>query len=171
MITDDRNERILKQGKKHTKFQFHQCLRLFKCTRYELQSVFVWKHLSLWWLFTWRATHWRSVLKPGVTWWTQSCALLIGSPRAHVDTTGRMLIQHAPWLGTPKQVITKSCWGSFTYVCVLQGSVQDKVKPLVFSLNASLYEKLPKKRNVVQDLSRLPVLSQKPRPIRTQVRH
>lgn len=70
-----------------------------------------------------------------------------------------------------KQVITKCCSGSFTYVCVLQGSVQDKVKPLVFSLNVSLYEKFPKKRNVVQDLSRLPVLSQKPTPTRTQVRN
>lgn len=54
-------------------------------------------------------------------------------------------------------------------MCVFQGAVQDKVKPLVFSLNVSLYEKLPEKGNVVQDLSRLPVLSQKPTTIRTQV--
>ncbi|XP_026202276.1 integrin alpha-3-like [Anabas testudineus] len=47
--------------------------------------------------------------------------------------------------------------------------IRDKVEPLVFSLNSSLYEKLPKKRNTVQDLKCLPVLSQKPQPIRTQI--
>uniref|UniRef100_A0A8C2ZC07 Integrin alpha-2 domain-containing protein n=1 Tax=Cyclopterus lumpus TaxID=8103 RepID=A0A8C2ZC07_CYCLU len=52
---------------------------------------------------------------------------------------------------------------------VLQNPIRDKVEPLVFSLNVSLYEKLPKKRNAVQDLKRLPVLSQSPRPIRTQI--
>ncbi|XP_049925620.1 integrin alpha-3-like isoform X2 [Epinephelus moara] len=51
----------------------------------------------------------------------------------------------------------------------LQGPIRDKVEPLVFSLNVSLYEKLPKKRHAVQDLKRLPVLSQTPRPIRTQI--
>ncbi|XP_030591932.1 integrin alpha-3-like [Archocentrus centrarchus] len=47
--------------------------------------------------------------------------------------------------------------------------IRDKVEPLVFSLNISLHEKLPKKRKVVQDLKRLPVLSETPRPIRTQI--
>ncbi|KAL7379076.1 hypothetical protein ABVT39_022864 [Epinephelus coioides] len=51
----------------------------------------------------------------------------------------------------------------------LQGPIRDKVEPLVFSLNVSLHEKLPKKRHAVQDLKRLPVLSQTPRPIRTQI--
>ncbi|XP_041812196.1 integrin alpha-3-like isoform X2 [Chelmon rostratus] len=51
----------------------------------------------------------------------------------------------------------------------LLSPIRDKVEPLVFSLNVSLYEKLPKKRNSVQDLKRLPVLSQTPRPIRTQI--
>ncbi|XP_034394834.1 integrin alpha-3-like [Cyclopterus lumpus] len=51
----------------------------------------------------------------------------------------------------------------------LLNPIRDKVEPLVFSLNVSLYEKLPKKRNAVQDLKRLPVLSQSPRPIRTQI--
>ncbi|XP_029282527.1 integrin alpha-3-like isoform X2 [Cottoperca gobio] len=51
----------------------------------------------------------------------------------------------------------------------LQSPIRNKVEPLVFSLNASLYEKFPKKRNAVQDLKRLPVLSQTPRPIRTQI--
>ncbi|XP_038565411.1 integrin alpha-3-like isoform X2 [Micropterus salmoides] len=51
----------------------------------------------------------------------------------------------------------------------LLSSIRDKVEPLVFSLNVSLYEKLPKKRNTVQDLKRFPVLSQTPRPIRTQI--
>uniref|UniRef100_UPI0037E8BF5E integrin alpha-3-like isoform X2 n=1 Tax=Semicossyphus pulcher TaxID=241346 RepID=UPI0037E8BF5E len=51
----------------------------------------------------------------------------------------------------------------------LQSQIRDKVEPLVFSLNVSLYEKLPKKRNAVQDLKRFPVLSQTPRPIRTQI--
>uniref|UniRef100_A0A3Q3QZ22 Integrin alpha-2 domain-containing protein n=1 Tax=Monopterus albus TaxID=43700 RepID=A0A3Q3QZ22_MONAL len=54
------------------------------------------------------------------------------------------------------------------YVCVCQNPIQNKVEPLVFSLNVSLYEKLPKKRNTIQDLKRFPVLSQTPRPIRTQ---
>ncbi|KAF7645257.1 hypothetical protein LDENG_00207480, partial [Lucifuga dentata] len=48
-------------------------------------------------------------------------------------------------------------------------SVRDKVEPLVFSLNASLYETLPKSRRSVQNLDRFPVLSQKPQPIRTQI--
>ncbi|KAK1875643.1 Integrin alpha-3 [Dissostichus eleginoides] len=51
----------------------------------------------------------------------------------------------------------------------LQSPVRNKVEPLVFSLNASLHEKLPRKRNAVQDLKRLPVLSETPRPIRTQI--
>lgn len=52
----------------------------------------------------------------------------------------------------------------------VQSPVQDKVRPLLFSLNASLYEKIPKKKDTVQDLRHLPVLSQMPHPIRTQVR-
>nr|XP_046270216.1 integrin alpha-3-like isoform X2 [Scatophagus argus] len=51
----------------------------------------------------------------------------------------------------------------------LLSPVRDKVEPLVFSLNVSLYEKLPKKRNIVQDLKRLPVLSQTPQPMKTQI--
>ncbi|KAJ4939920.1 hypothetical protein JOQ06_029356 [Pogonophryne albipinna] len=51
----------------------------------------------------------------------------------------------------------------------LQSPVRNKVEPLMFSLNASLHEKLPRKRNAVQDLKRLPVLSETPRPIRTQI--
>ncbi|XP_008293039.1 integrin alpha-3-like [Stegastes partitus] len=51
----------------------------------------------------------------------------------------------------------------------LQSQIRNKVEPLVFSLNASLYEKLPKKKNAVQDLRRFPVLSQTPQPIRTQI--
>ncbi|KAI4786336.1 hypothetical protein KUCAC02_037182, partial [Chaenocephalus aceratus] len=51
----------------------------------------------------------------------------------------------------------------------LQRPVRNKVEPLMFSLNASLHEKLPRKRNAVQDLKRLPVLSETPRPIRTQI--
>ncbi|XP_040919314.1 integrin alpha-3-like isoform X2 [Toxotes jaculatrix] len=51
----------------------------------------------------------------------------------------------------------------------LLSPVQDKIEPLVFSLNVSLYKKLPKKRSAVQDLRRLPVLSQTPQPIRTKI--
>ncbi|XP_027132037.1 integrin alpha-3 isoform X2 [Larimichthys crocea] len=51
----------------------------------------------------------------------------------------------------------------------LLSPVRDKVEPLGFSLNVSLYEKLPKKRNAVQDLKRFPVLNQPPRPITTQI--
>lgn len=51
----------------------------------------------------------------------------------------------------------------------LMSPIQDKVEPLVFSLNVSLHQKLPKKRNAVQDLRRFPVLSQPPLPIRTQI--
>ncbi|XP_070838183.1 integrin alpha-3-like isoform X2 [Chaetodon trifascialis] len=51
----------------------------------------------------------------------------------------------------------------------LLSPIRDKVEPLVFSMNFSLYEKPPKKRNSVQDLKRLPVLSQTPQPIRTQI--
>ncbi|XP_050924543.1 integrin alpha-3 isoform X2 [Lates calcarifer] len=51
----------------------------------------------------------------------------------------------------------------------LQSLIEDKVEPLVFSLNVSLHEKLPKNRNVVQDLKRFPVLSQTPQPIRKQI--
>uniref|UniRef100_A0A4W6EZP2 Uncharacterized protein n=1 Tax=Lates calcarifer TaxID=8187 RepID=A0A4W6EZP2_LATCA len=58
---------------------------------------------------------------------------------------------------------------SVLFVCVLQSLIEDKVEPLVFSLNVSLHEKLPKNRNVVQDLKRFPVLSQTPQPIRKQI--
>ncbi|XP_029944729.1 integrin alpha-3-like [Salarias fasciatus] len=51
----------------------------------------------------------------------------------------------------------------------LQTPIRDQVEPLVFSLNVSLHQKLPKKRNSVQDLRHFPVLSQPPRPIRTQI--
>ncbi|XP_053194997.1 integrin alpha-3-like [Scomber japonicus] len=51
----------------------------------------------------------------------------------------------------------------------LQSPIRDKVEPLVFSVNASLHEKLPRKRNVVQDLKHFPVLSQTPKPISTQI--
>ncbi|XP_042250034.1 integrin alpha-3-like [Thunnus maccoyii] len=51
----------------------------------------------------------------------------------------------------------------------LQSPIRDKVEPLVFSLNASLYEELPRKRNSVQDLNRFPVLSQTPQPARDQI--
>ncbi|KAF3700664.1 Integrin alpha-3 CD49 antigen-like family member C Galactoprotein B3 [Channa argus] len=51
----------------------------------------------------------------------------------------------------------------------LLSSIRNKVEPLVFSLNVSLYEKFPRKRNAIQDLKHLPVLAQKPRPIRTQI--
>ncbi|XP_068458034.1 integrin alpha-3-like isoform X2 [Clinocottus analis] len=51
----------------------------------------------------------------------------------------------------------------------LLSPIRDQVEPLVFSLNVSLHEKLPKKKNAVQDLKRLPVLSRSPRPIRTQI--
>lgn len=63
-------------------------------------------------------------------------------------------------------------WCSVSVLCsyVLKSIIRDKVEPLVFSLNASLYEKFPKKKKNVQDLKRLPVLSETPRPIRTQVR-
>nr|XP_054603173.1 integrin alpha-3 isoform X1 [Nothobranchius furzeri] len=47
--------------------------------------------------------------------------------------------------------------------------VQNKVKPLVFSLNVNLNEKLPEKGNIVQDLRQFPVLSRTPQPIRTQI--
>ncbi|KAM9392482.1 integrin alpha-3-like isoform 2-T3 [Pholidichthys leucotaenia] len=51
----------------------------------------------------------------------------------------------------------------------LLSPVRNIVEPLVFSLNVSLYEKLPKRRNSIQDLRRLPVLSQTPQPSRTQI--
>ncbi|XP_051797424.1 integrin alpha-3-like isoform X1 [Acanthochromis polyacanthus] len=51
----------------------------------------------------------------------------------------------------------------------LQSSIKNKVEPLVFSLNASLYEKFPRKRTAVQDLRRFPVLSQTPRPTRKEI--
>ncbi|KAM8844188.1 LOW QUALITY PROTEIN: integrin alpha-3-like [Spinachia spinachia] len=51
----------------------------------------------------------------------------------------------------------------------LVSPIQDKVRPLVFSLNVSLYQKFPKKNNAVQDLKLLPVLSESPQPIRTQI--
>ncbi|XP_068193649.1 integrin alpha-3-like [Antennarius striatus] len=51
----------------------------------------------------------------------------------------------------------------------LRSPIRDKVEPLVFSLEVSLHEKLPKRRNAVQDLRRYPVLNQTPQPIRTQI--
>ncbi|XP_034046295.1 integrin alpha-3-like [Thalassophryne amazonica] len=51
----------------------------------------------------------------------------------------------------------------------LLSSVRDKVEPLVFSMNVSLYENLPKKKRTVQNLDHFPVLGLMPQPIRTQV--
>lgn len=66
---------------------------------------------------------------------------------------------------------TVTCYWLFWFASsALQSPVQDKVRPLLFSLNASLYEKIAKKRDTVLDLRHLPVLSQTPKPIRTQVR-
>ncbi|KAM3598870.1 uncharacterized protein V6R79_023729 [Siganus canaliculatus] len=51
----------------------------------------------------------------------------------------------------------------------LQSPVRDEVEPLLFSLDVSLYEELPGKRNFVQDLKHFPVLSEKPQPLTTQI--
>ncbi|XP_069380752.1 integrin alpha-3-like [Paralichthys olivaceus] len=51
----------------------------------------------------------------------------------------------------------------------LLSSIQDKLQPLVFLLNVSLYEKPPKRRSDFQDLKHLPVLSHAPQPIQTQI--
>ncbi|KAI3359081.1 hypothetical protein L3Q82_002579 [Scortum barcoo] len=81
-------------------------------------------------------------------------------PRLHFFDNGQSIF--SGFLSMPK----KQCE---TVRVGLLSPIRDKVEPLVFSLNASLYEKLPKRRNTVQDLKRLPVLSQTPRPIRTQI--
>ncbi|XP_072298458.1 integrin alpha-3-like [Eucyclogobius newberryi] len=44
--------------------------------------------------------------------------------------------------------------------------IRDQVQPLVFSLNASIVQKLHKKRNGMQDLRRFPVISCPPPPVR-----
>ncbi|XP_029692243.1 integrin alpha-3-like isoform X2 [Takifugu rubripes] len=51
----------------------------------------------------------------------------------------------------------------------LKSPVLDRVRPLMFSLNVSLYENIPEKRDTVQDLRHLPVLNNIPKPIRTQI--
>ncbi|XP_024920340.1 integrin alpha-3-like [Cynoglossus semilaevis] len=51
----------------------------------------------------------------------------------------------------------------------LQSLFKNYLEPLVFSLNASLSEKLPTRRSGVQDLKMLPVLSHTPEPTRTQI--
>lgn len=51
----------------------------------------------------------------------------------------------------------------------LQSNIQNVVEPLVFSAKVSLHENLPNRSNVVEELGRFPVLSQKPQPIRTQI--
>ncbi|XP_069572345.1 integrin alpha-3-like isoform X2 [Brachyistius frenatus] len=81
-------------------------------------------------------------------------------PRLRFHDNGQSV--YSSYLSMPKKQCEKLRLG-------LLSPIRDKVEPLVFSLNVSLYEKLPKKRNVVQDLKRLPVLSQTPRPIRTQI--
>ncbi|KAM4717104.1 integrin alpha-3-like [Anableps anableps] len=51
----------------------------------------------------------------------------------------------------------------------LLSTIQNVVEPLVFSLNVSLQEKLPKRSNVIQELKHFPILSPTPQPIRTQI--
>ncbi|XP_058509967.1 integrin alpha-3-like isoform X3 [Solea solea] len=51
----------------------------------------------------------------------------------------------------------------------LLSPVRDKVEPLVFSLDASLHENLPKRRSPLHNLKHFPVLSHTPHPIRTQI--
>lgn len=43
---------------------------------------------------------------------------------------------------------------------ILQATVRDKLKPVVFSLNMSLDEQKPKTRRALQNLDAFPVLSQ-----------
>ncbi|XP_017297365.1 integrin alpha-3 isoform X2 [Kryptolebias marmoratus] len=81
-------------------------------------------------------------------------------PRLLFQNNGNTV--YSSFLSMPK----KKCE---TLTVGLLRSVQNKVEPLVFSLNASLYEKLPEKGNHVQDLRHLPVLNQTPRPVRTQI--
>ncbi|XP_028268064.1 integrin alpha-3-like [Parambassis ranga] len=81
-------------------------------------------------------------------------------PRLRFQENGQSM--YSGYLSMPK----KQCE---TLRVGLLSLIRDKVEPLVFSLNVSLYEKLPKKRNAIQDLKRLPVLSETPRPIRTQI--
>ncbi|XP_041826179.1 integrin alpha-3-like isoform X2 [Melanotaenia boesemani] len=81
-------------------------------------------------------------------------------PRLRFKDNGQIV--HTGYLSMPK----RRCE---TLRAGLLSPIRDKVEPLVFSLNVSLYEKIPKKRNSIQDLRRLPVLSQIPQPIRTQI--
>ncbi|XP_044037792.1 integrin alpha-3-like isoform X2 [Siniperca chuatsi] len=81
-------------------------------------------------------------------------------PRLHFRDNGQSV--YSGYLSMPK----KQCE---TLRVRLLSPIRYKVEPLVFSLNVSLYEKLLKKRNDVQDLKRFPVLSQTPRPIKTQI--
>ncbi|TMS01765.1 Integrin alpha-3 [Larimichthys crocea] len=100
-------------------------------------------------------------------------ALLRARPVIHLNKTLRVSpdiidpnscdsCMYSGYLTTPK----RRCQ---TLKVGLLSPVRDKVEPLGFSLNVSLYEKLPKKRNAVQDLKRFPVLNQPPRPITTQI--
>ncbi|XP_051905867.1 integrin alpha-3-like isoform X2 [Hippocampus zosterae] len=47
--------------------------------------------------------------------------------------------------------------------------VRDKMEALVFSLNASLHQKISRNKDPLQDLAAFPVLSHRPRPVQTQV--
>ncbi|XP_061556204.1 integrin alpha-3-like isoform X3 [Phycodurus eques] len=56
-----------------------------------------------------------------------------------------------------------------TLIVGLPTPVRDHVAALVFSLNASVQQKMPKNKEPLQDLASFPVLSRRSRPVRTQV--
>ncbi|XP_061606223.1 integrin alpha-3-like isoform X3 [Phyllopteryx taeniolatus] len=56
-----------------------------------------------------------------------------------------------------------------TLIVGLPTPVRDHVAALVFSLNASVQQKMPKNQDPLQDLASFPVLSRRSRPVRTQV--
>ncbi|KAM3863751.1 integrin alpha-3-like [Diretmus argenteus] len=87
-------------------------------------------------------------------------ALLRTRPVIHLNKTLRV---------TPELIDPNSCdycTGAQSY---RENIIRDKVEPLVFSLNVSLLEKPAKNKRSLQKLDRFPILSQIPKPSRTQV--
>ncbi|XP_055079725.1 integrin alpha-3-like [Periophthalmus magnuspinnatus] len=82
------------------------------------------------------------------------------NPRVRFSSSGQSLVWS--YLSMPKAHCT-------TLRATLLTPIRDQVQPLVFSLNASMVQKLPKKHNGLFDLRQFPVTSRPLLPVRHQI--
>ncbi|XP_061701838.1 integrin alpha-3-like isoform X2 [Syngnathoides biaculeatus] len=91
-----------------------------------------------------------------------SVAADVGSPKPRLRFRGNAQSTYSASVLVPRQRCR-------TLIVGLPAPVRDRVAALVFSLDASVNQKIPKNKDPLQDLGSFPVLSQRSQPVRTQV--